>query len=74
MRNIMSAIQSELYKTINKMSEDKMIKILSFAMYLQNEPEYDLEFSSEDENSILNALSNDERINAEVVEKRFFNQ
>jgi len=70
----MSNLQSALYETIDKLSDDKILKVLSFAMYLRDEPDYELDLAADDENEIINALLNDERIDSETVEKRFSGQ
>lgn len=67
----MSIIQSTLINTISNLSEDKLTKVLSYAVFLQNEQDNELEFSLDDENELLQALANDERIDSSVVEKRF---
>ena len=52
---------------IRRMSDEKVMKLLSFAKFIESENEIELLMSDEEENEIIDMLENDERVDGNVV-------
>ena len=52
---------------IHRMSDEKVMKLLSFAKFIESENEIELLISDEEESEIADLLENDERIDGNIV-------
>ena len=63
----MSIAKKTMIDMIYKMTDDKVIKILSFAKFIENERDNELLFADDEEDEIIHLLETDERIDGSSV-------
>ena len=63
----MNTAKKTMIDIIRRMSDEKVMKLLSFAKFIENEIETELYLSDEEEAEIIDLLENDERIDGNIV-------
>jgi len=63
----MSATQKTMIDIIGRMSDVKLMKLISFARFIESEYEPELLLSDDEEAEIIDLLENDERIDGNIL-------
>lgn len=63
----MNTTQKTMIDIIRKMSDEKLMKLISFAKFIETENEAELLLSDDEEAEIINLLENDERVDGNIL-------
>ena len=63
----MNTAKKAMIDIIRRMSDEKVMKLLSFAKFIDSEDEVELLLSDEEEAEIIDLLENDERIDGNIL-------
>ena len=63
----MSIAKKTMISMIEKMPDEKVMKILSFAKFVDNEEDDTLYLSTEEEEELVGLLENEDRVSGDVV-------
>ena len=63
----MNTAKKAMIDIIRRMSDEKVMKLLSFAKFIDSENEVELLLSDEEEAEIIDLLENDERIDGNIL-------
>jgi len=63
----MNAAKKTAIEIINNMHDDKVLKVLSFVKFIENEEDEELYISEDEENELIYILENDENVDGNTV-------